>query len=783
MVDIAREDVEFGCYILLKETSAEYDNEKELRLERMSAVEISKRRERGAKYLGYRELYIKCQRGENISRGEEYRLKALKRELTKEEMDHIKYKVETEEVLTATKTYANAASNREKEARIEAQIQFRTENRKEFKCDTCGRKGHQTDECINKICYYCGEPGGASHSIGRCPNDKRGDKTFRNDQEEERKYARKFDTGKMKNTDASWKPMVILWHDPIEIPGQKITKPTGEELNEMVRSYNGKPEWIIMMDVGFRKTICMMKNEEYAEKMGNEQGEVNINERFVLKYSAVLGRKETQVQVLGLDLRVSNESIRGYLSNFGRVESKVNYMTTKVDGEEIPNGVREYYVTLDKPLERTHIIKGRKIIFTYKNQGEECRDCFRMNCLNKITCDSRIVLDDWRQTVINRMKESGATETMIIPFNDFSDGDEEEMDIEMKSRDKVQLGQPKTDAELESEKLSLVGVTVGSIEAEKEVAEVLINRLLKKDLGDEADKFKYQTKRQGSFWSTDILGMVDDLKQLGGYLEELQKDTPSLSMRWKYAREAVKENKKPLSRIELAIHDIQEELLIGNNNKKKEVEMELEAENRKLTELNKKLCDSIEVKEKELESEKITMVMHELKENCPEYVNANEEEPRAQLLQPEYWQSKEKKVKEKMSKALKNINARGMVAEKIKKIEEMREEKKVQMNNYTKRISELERTRDESLNLDERYRLTWVKDFTQERRDKLANILGNSVAQLDENDKPSPWHQSTPTVTRDKRLHKDVMNSSLSDSPDNKQFKDALDNNPEASDL
>ena len=101
------------------------------------------------------------------------------------------------------------------------------------------------------------------------------------DRREDERLAKKFNLSNLRENN-SWRPMIVLKHDPIEKEGRKITKPNSKELEEMIVTYDGHPDWIVAADVQFRQTTMWLKTMRQAEIMGRHQGRNGGEESLTL---------------------------------------------------------------------------------------------------------------------------------------------------------------------------------------------------------------------------------------------------------------------------------------------------------------------------------------------------------------------------------------------------------------------------------------------------------------------------------------------------------------------
>ena len=78
-------------------------------------------------------------------------------------------------------------------------------------------------------------------------------------------------------------------------------------------------------------------------------------------------------------------------------------------------------------IERTHLIRGRKVQISHGGQMMECKTCFTLKCENKIQCKEVNGEKQWKELVTERLKEQGIyTETLTNEMADYELPTEEE---------------------------------------------------------------------------------------------------------------------------------------------------------------------------------------------------------------------------------------------------------------------------------------------------------------------------------------------------------------------
>ena len=152
---------------------------------------------------------------------------------------------------------------------IESEIKYRKENRRTIRCETCGKTGHKTDDCIKGICYYCG---GVKHTRTNCPNDRRGNTTIEREKKEEMSWAARFNmVRKNEETERKiWDPMIELRYEYVG-NDDRGPRPTMDEVVSMVEAYGGKFEGIKAVQIDYRLATVVMNEPKFMEMVGIEQ--------------------------------------------------------------------------------------------------------------------------------------------------------------------------------------------------------------------------------------------------------------------------------------------------------------------------------------------------------------------------------------------------------------------------------------------------------------------------------------------------------------------------------
>ena len=99
------------------------------------------------------------------------------------------------------------------------------------------------------------------------------------------------------------------------IQGERATKPNSNDIASMIKAYNGdhRAAAIEAIDAQFKKVVILFKTAELAEKVGNKKRRLDINNKYTLFSSRVLGRNQTYVKVTGLEMDTKSDMVGNYL--------------------------------------------------------------------------------------------------------------------------------------------------------------------------------------------------------------------------------------------------------------------------------------------------------------------------------------------------------------------------------------------------------------------------------------------------------------------------------------
>ena len=161
----------------------------------------------------------------------------------------------------------------------------------------------------------------------------------------------------------------------------KLEESDIENLMKTLKISRNDCEGIQVCPLGKPVVFITLKNEINIEKFNKWRFEsIVVKEGISSSRIGPKGKREVQVQVIGLDVETKDSVVINYLDAHGDVNKneKVIHHTFKggfLDGLETGN--RSYIMEVKKEISSHHIIDGTKVEIRFEGQVRSCGNCYR----------------------------------------------------------------------------------------------------------------------------------------------------------------------------------------------------------------------------------------------------------------------------------------------------------------------------------------------------------------------------------------------------------------------
>ena len=211
------------------------------------------------------------------------------------------------------------------------------------------------------------------------------------------------------------------------------------------------PKSIIKIDKsGFGKILVELTNNVNPEHLVSLPA-FDIRDGLRTKYFKPHHRKETLISVSWMDIETPDELLLHVFNHFGKVKSNVKWVKIKEEEGEsdiakllnnIPNGERQFWVEVTKPIPSYAMIDKRKIKIHHPGQRRTCARCQKVADLCKGNSNAKLCEDNgglkihvaiaWKETLASigyTEWSGGETEVEEIEAENIEIEEENETDI------------------------------------------------------------------------------------------------------------------------------------------------------------------------------------------------------------------------------------------------------------------------------------------------------------------------------------------------------------------